>query len=114
MPDLLDCCSPAHLALACEQGSTDMVESILRAGVDANGVAALSTRAIVTPLVASVKQGHVACAKLLVSHGANLNATCGHDLQTALHVSCAKGYVDCTAMLVHAALRTCAHRPRTG
>ena len=44
-----------------------------------------------TPLLLSVMQGHAECVQLLIDAQCNIDVQCGPDLETALHVCCARG-----------------------
>ena len=86
-----------ELADACTKGDSDRLHQLL-----------LQTRGGVpqthdpTPLVLAVIYEHDACALLLIAWGSCLNVRCGPDLETALHVSCARGNVEITKALLEA------------
>lgn len=56
----------------------------------------------VTPLIASVSEGHTKCMELLIAAGADVNGVCGHHNETPLHVCCAQGRLDIARMLLDA------------
>ena len=60
-----------------------------------------------TPLLVSVMQGHADCVKLLIDAGALLDAQCGPDLETALHVCCARGKPDLAQQLIAGGANLC-------
>ena len=91
------------LASACERGDTDEVARLLGEGVPANAVnVQLPDGTRVTPLLVAIMNNHAACAQLLISAHAALNAACGPDSESALHVCCARGHADGARVLIEA------------
>jgi ankyrin repeat protein len=60
-----------------------------------------------TPLLMSVMKGHADCAQLLIDAGALLDVQCGPDLETALHVCCARGMPDLAQQLIAGGANLC-------
>ena len=90
------------LAAACKGGDVEQLRTLLDGATDAV-VAPWSEHAkSPTPLVIAVLRDHRACAELLIASRPrrDLNASCGSDLRTALHVCCALGNVEITKTLV--------------
>jgi uncharacterized protein len=68
------------LFMACTNGSAAMVELLVKAGADVNGVKANGT----TPLMTAAASGSADAVKVLLDHGANVNAKETVHGQTAL------------------------------
>ena len=60
-----------------------------------------------TPLLVSVMQGHADCVQLLIDAGALLDVQCGPDLETALHVCCARGKPGLAQQLIAGGANLC-------
>ena len=84
-----------ELADACTKGDSDRLHQLLLLG-------AVPQTHDPTPLVLAVIYEHSSCALLLIAWGSCLNVRCGPDLETALHVSCARGNVEITKALLEA------------
>ena len=99
-----------HFAAA-THGDADQLRLLIRAGALTaprpvrylSGPNELFTREP-TPLLLAIMHNHRRCAELLVeaTATADLNARCGPDLETALHVSCARGQLAITKALLDA------------
>ncbi|KAK7212205.1 hypothetical protein V2G26_019383 [Clonostachys chloroleuca] len=76
------------LRSACRHGSPQMVERILRIGVDANA----HDEKYGTALYAASKRGHIRVAKMLIEAGADVNGQTAI-FGSALQVSAARGHV---------------------
>ena len=61
-----------------------------------------------TPLMLSIFHDHEECAKLMITNGTDLEVHCGPDLETPLHVCCARGNAVITKALVDAKANCCA------
>ena len=68
------------LLMACQNGSAAMIETLLKAGSDANAVKTNGT----TPLMMAAASGNADAVKTLLAHGANVNAKESAHGQTAL------------------------------
>ena len=82
------------LIAACRLGDVACVRGLLTNGADPSAEMRSSTHLAApdkTALLLAVMQGHAECAQLLIDAGARLDVVCGPDLETALHVSCARG-----------------------
>jgi uncharacterized protein len=80
------------LAIACSNGNAGIIERLLKAGVQA--ISAFRTGE--TPLMVAARSGHTDAAKVLLAHGADVNARATSRGQTALMWAGARGD---TAML---------------
>jgi ankyrin repeat protein len=78
--------TPMHLAAI--NGSASMIERLLKAGVDANEIGADGE----TPLMTVAHGGHVDAAKVLLAHGASIDARELWHGQTALMWAAAQGH----------------------
>jgi ankyrin repeat protein len=86
------------LPLACEQGDPVIVERLLKAGVSANLTGPMGETALHT----CARSGHVAAAKVLVTHGASLDAIESWRGQTPIMWAAAQGHGDMVTMLAEA------------
>jgi ankyrin repeat protein len=68
------------LLMACQNGNAAMIETLLKAGADANAVKTNGT----TPLMMAAASGNEDAVKMLLAHGANVNAKESAHGQTAL------------------------------
>ena len=68
------------LLMACQNGNAAMIETLLKAGADANAVKTNGT----TPLMMAAASGNADAVKTLLEHGANVNAKESAHGQTAL------------------------------
>ena len=68
------------LLMACQNGNAAMIETLLKAGADANAVKTNGT----TPLMMAAASGNADAVKTLLAHGANVNAKESAHGQTAL------------------------------
>jgi ankyrin repeat protein len=73
------------LLMACQNGNAAMIETLLKAGSDANAVKTNGT----TPLMMAAASGNADAVKMLLAHGANVNAKESAHGQTALMFSAA-------------------------
>ena len=115
MPAVLAVPTPKHvrdsLFAAATHGDADQLRLLIQAGALTaprpvrylSGPNELFTREP-TPLLLAIMHNHRRCAELLVeaTATADLDARCGPDLETALHVSCARGNVEITEALLEA------------
>jgi ankyrin repeat protein len=89
----------------CERGDTETLKRIIKRG--GSQLNALVTpqeeeKPPMTPLMISIINGHTACTRILIGAGADLNAVCGRDRETALHVCSSRGYTDTVRELIDA------------
>ena len=77
------------LSLACVKGNAEIAERLLRAGAGANAV----TRGGEPVLMTAARTGDVQTIKVLLAHGANVNAKEPTRDQTALMWAAAEGDV---------------------
>jgi ankyrin repeat protein len=68
------------LLMACQNGNAALIETLLKAGSDANAVKSNGT----TPLMMAAASGHADAVQTLLAHGANVNAKESAHGQTAL------------------------------
>ena len=68
------------LLMACQNGNAALIETLLKAGSDANAVKTNGT----TPLMMAAASGHADAVQTLLAHGANVNAKESAHGQTAL------------------------------
>jgi len=57
-----------------------------------------------SPLLTAFLQGHVECARLLLQHGASVNAQNSADGDTPLHRAVREGHVECVKLLLEVSL----------
>ena len=91
------------LAEACKAGNTEHLRRLLL--LDEGGTALASSTAEhpeLSPLMLSIVHSHLACTELLVASGAEVNMQCGPDLETPMHVCCARGNAVVAKVLVNA------------
>ena len=101
---LLDCPSvdwadeqgTTALHAACQEGCTDCVELLLRAGAMAGRATAGGT----TPLMLACENGRADCAELLLKAQADVSATDGEHRATALHGASQAGSPACVVLLL--------------
>lgn len=86
------------LALAVFFGHRDTVEALLAAGADVNATSRESMK--VTPLQSAAAAREVAIARVLIAHGANVNARDGESKFTPLHEAAATGQIDLATLLL--------------
>ena len=86
------------LSLACSNGNAPMIELLLKAGADANTTLPEGETALMT----AANTGNVAALKVLIAHGANVNATENSRGQTALMWAVNEGHLDAAQALIEA------------
>jgi hypothetical protein len=103
----------------CVKGLTDVVAQLLQQGVAANGIASVvyngtaDANQLLTPLLAACVTNRVDIVRLLVGHGADVNATCTSSLQVCEScgiVVCACVYEPLwvgSTVLCHSSLPSC-------
>ena len=92
------------LADACRDGDTVTVARLLQSGAEfINAVTALAPDGTpTTPLLTAIMNDRIDVANLLIAAKADLNVACGQTKETALHVSCTRGKIDATRVLIDA------------
>ena len=91
------------IAIACQHGNVEKLRRLINEGVMVTATEEPDTSITSpTPLMLAVMYDHLECVELLMEAGTDLNVACGPDLETALHVSCARGKVDHTKALLRA------------
>lgn len=84
------------LFMACTNGNAAIIEALLKAGADANAVNANGTSALMTASAA----GNADAVKVLIDHGANVNAKESAHGQTALMFAAALNRADAIKVLL--------------
>ncbi len=99
-PELVNAYAPdgfQPLGLAAFFGHTDIAEYLLQKGSDVNSPSHNPMR--VMPLHSAIANRHAGIVRLLVDHGANVNATQADDF-TPLHEAAQNGLLDVTQWLI--------------
>ena len=86
------------LWIACSEGRAAMIDRLLRAGANANATLANGETALMT----ASRTGSLEAVRLLVAHGAQVNAREPMRNQTALMWAVAERHADVTRVLVEA------------
>ena len=103
-------CDSERLFAACKHGDADRVRTLLEQGAEPSSEMRSSEHLASpdkTPLLLSVMQGHADCVQLLIDAGALLDVQCGPDLETSLHVCCARGKPDLAQQLITGGANLC-------
>ena len=103
-------CDSERLFAACKHGDADRVRMLLEQGAEPSSEMRSSEHLASpdkTPLLLSVMQGHADCVQLLIDAGALLDVQCGPDLETSLHVCCARGKPDLAQQLITGGANLC-------
>lgn len=85
------------LSLATFFGHAETVNALLAAGAEVNAASRESMK--LTPLASAMAAGHNDIARVLIDHGANVNAKGESDV-TPLHTAAARGNIDAATLLL--------------
>ena len=103
-------CDSKRVFAACKHGDAERLRELLENGAEPSSEMRSSEHLEApdkTPLLVSVMQGHADCVQLLIDAGALLDVQCGPDLETALHVCCARGKPGLAQQLIAGGANLC-------
>ena len=103
-------CDSKRVFAACKRGDAERLRELLENGAEPSSEMRSSEHLEApdkTPLLVSVMQGHADCVQLLIDAGALLDVQCGPDLETALHVCCARGKPGLAQQLIAGGANLC-------
>ncbi|KAJ3127326.1 phosphate system positive regulatory protein pho81 [Nowakowskiella sp. JEL0407] len=89
--------SPIPICLACQYGFLDMVTMLL-----SKGAQLLANADGLSPLHLTAREGHDLVSKLLIDHGADVDAHDGFNGWTPIFYAASEGKIDCVKVLIAA------------
>jgi serine/threonine-protein phosphatase 6 regulatory ankyrin repeat subunit B len=94
--------SPHLFALhdACHKGDVNVVKKLLALGVDTEVYMDIDENNQMTPLMLAANQGHTDVVEVLLSHGANLNASTFHSRVTPLTAAIKNNHTDIVDLIL--------------
>ena len=90
-----------QFAQACEAGDVECVKKFLQHGFATEEVSAQG-RTPATPLIIAARAGRVECVRAILDAGASVDAACGPEQETAIHVAATCGRIEVMEVLIAA------------